>query len=461
MSTLKLNKAQIGKSVTDANNFTFVSDENAQSLKLNRGTINNEISQVLGLDNSHNLSISGNLTVTGSVNVPTAITGDNDTTVANGAYTKNQLDALMKYYGNIETFASAATNNGDGTKIVFDSSGNAYWAMMNWVSGTQSAVYKLTPTGSISTIASVTAYNADQTDLILDGSGNLYWAVVNYHNGSSHNLTSYVYKITPSGTLTTLASVSTSGALGTSLAFDASGYLYWAVSNTYNGVTHLLTSYVYKINTTTGALSTFASVNTTGGRGTSLIFDSLGNLYWSISSYYNTTLASYSTPSYVYKITSGGVLTTFASASTIGSTGSSLAFDSLGNLYWAITNFYDGAIFNLTSYVYKITPAGALSTFASQATNGGFGTFLLIDSSDNVYWAISNNYNGTTYNLASNVKKITSTGAKTTIGKQNTSGGSGTALAFDTSKNLYWAIGNANNGTTTSLISYLNILYKE
>jgi hypothetical protein len=165
-----------------------------------------------------------------------------------------------------------------------------------------------------------------------------------------------------------------------------------------------LTSYVYKI-TPAGTLTTFASVATSGGTGTSLIFDSTGNLYWAVNNYYNGT--TYNQTSYVFKITPAGTLTTFASQATIGAQGTSLVFDSTGNLYWAVSNNFNGTTWTLTSYVYKITPAGTKTTFASAATNGAFGTSLIFDSTGNLYWAVNNQYNNTTYNQTSYIYTMT------------------------------------------------------
>jgi hypothetical protein len=45
--------------------------------------------------------------------------------------------------------------------------------------------------------------------------------------------------------MTTFASQATTGASGTSLAFDASGNLYWAQSYAHNGTTYSINSYLH------------------------------------------------------------------------------------------------------------------------------------------------------------------------------------------------------------------------
>jgi hypothetical protein len=97
---------------------------------------------------------------------------------------------------------------------------------------------------------------------------------------------------------------------------------------------------------------------------------------------------------------------TYQQIATIGAVGNAIAFDSAGNLYLAITNHYNGSSYNLTSYVYKITPAGSMTTFASIATNGANEGRLILDTNKNLYWAITNIYNGSTYNLNSYIYRF-------------------------------------------------------
>jgi hypothetical protein len=277
------------------------------------------------------------------------------------------------------------------------------------------------------------------TALAFDSSGNLYWAVTPYYDGTTYSLTSYVYKITPNGMITTFASQATTGAVHTALQFDSSGNLYWSV------ILHDVdvTSYVYKI-TSGGTKTTFASQVISGAApvATDLIFDSSGNLYWVITVSNNNTDWSTRT-SYLYKITSGGTKTEFATHSGNGVRGTSLAFDTSGNLYWAVTNYYNGTTFNHTSYVYKITSGGTKTTFASQATNGAMGTSLVFDSSGNLYWAIANVYDSSaeTNNTNSYIYKITSGGTKTTFTARMLTGCMSTSIKYDSLGNLFWFVG--------------------
>jgi hypothetical protein len=202
----------------------------------------------------------------------------------------------------------------------------------------------------MTTFASAVGNGATSTDLKFDTIGNLYWAITNQEFSATYTQTSYVYKITPAGSMTTFASVVTTGGSGTSLVFDASGNLYWAVTNWFNGTTYNLTSYVYKI-TPAGSMTTFSSVATIGAVRTSLISDSNGNMYWAVSNYYNAT--TYNLTSFVYKIGLNGSLTTFASNLSTGAQGCSLASDVFGNLYLTNGSYYNGTTYNLNSYIYR------------------------------------------------------------------------------------------------------------
>ena len=351
-------------------------------------------------------------------------------------------------------FASVSTTGANGTAIAADSNGNIFWAISNHYNGTTynltSYVYKVDSQGNVSTFASASTSGATWTDLTFDSSGNLYWAVNNHYNGTTYNLTSYVYKITPQGDMTTFASVSTEGAQGVSLAWDTSGNLYWAIANRTNGSNFNRTHYVYKI-TPEGSRSTFASVTVVGGSGTSIVFGPDGNLYWAITARWNGS--NYNLTGYVYKITPQGDMTTLASAPTQGSMATSLAVDSDNNIYWAVSNNYSGG-YGLTSYVYKVDQSGTITTFARETTQGAYGTALRWDSSGNLCWAINNSYNGSSFSLTSYLYRLTKS-TKYLFLSAPTSSAYGTALAFDSAGNLCWAISNFRDSSTYDKTSYM------
>jgi len=284
--------------------------------------------------------------------------------------------------------------------------------------------------GFVNGTGTAASFNSPDS-LVSDTSGNIY--VFDVTNGA-------IRKITSSQVVTTFALLTS----GSGIAIDSSGNLF--VSR--GGLITKITS--------SGASSTFAGSTTTGnsdGTGTAATFssiwgitvDSSDNLYVTDSGNHN-----------IRKITSSGVVTTFA-GSTAGTSGSangtgtaatfyypaSLAFDSSNNLF--VTEFGNHMI-------RKITSSGVVTTFAGSTTSGsadGTGTAatfltplgIVIDSNDSMY--VVDKYNHM-------IRKITSAGVVTTIIGTTTSGntnGVGTAallnfptgIAKDSSGNLYIA----------------------
>ena len=207
--------------------------------------------------------------------------------------------------------------------------------------------------------------------------------------------------------------------------------------------------------TTTGVVSILAGASAfhsfADGTGTAakfnspqaLVADSSGNVY--VADRGNNRIR---------KITSAGVVTTFAGSATLGTangTGTAATFsrpsaitiDSSGNLY-VIDAF-------AATQIRKITPAGVVTSFAGQVgvtgSTDGTGTAarfggiqgIAIDSSDNLYVTDTSNFK---------IRKITSAGVVTTFAGSGTTGtldATGTAASFqnisnitvDSSGNLY------------------------
>ncbi len=395
MSSIKVNTSQIGSSPNTSDHFYVKSNGNG-TLDFVRGTLELPTSTLLSVDESDNIDIPHDVIANECI-VPAANFSNPSEAVNVESF--NSLGAGTDYNYHVTSsaeYAMPAVHIDDtsyGSAIVMDSSGNIYWAVASTYqnvsyNGNTSYVYKITPDGNITTFASQVLDGPYATDLVIGGDGSIYWAILSSHKlPEDYNHTSYIYKITPGGTKTTFASQSGVGAQDTALVFDSSGNLYWALVYSYDGSTRALTAYVYKI-TPEGTNTQFASQATIGSIGTSLVFDSNGNLYWAIVNNYNGT--TYSQTSYVYKITPGGTLTTFASQATTGGFRTDLIFDSSGNLYWAINNYYSGTTYTQTSYVYKITPGGTKTTFASQIFYGALTTALAIDSNGVLYWAVGN-----------------------------------------------------------------------
>jgi sugar lactone lactonase YvrE len=211
-----------------------------------------------------------------------------------------------------------------------------------------------------------------------------------------------------------------------------------------------------------GGQATSAEINNQYG----ITLDGSGNLY--IADQVNNRIR---------KITTAGIISTIAGNGTLGYSGdggqatvaelnlpTSLAFDASGNLY----------IGDLGNYcVRKITTAGIISTFAGTGTGGYSGdggqataaklnqpSGIACDAFGNIYIADDFNYR---------VRKVTTSGIITTIAGNGTTGFSGDGgqataaelglpgeVAFDASGNLY-IVDSGNNRirkvTTTGIIS--------
>jgi hypothetical protein len=295
------------------------------------------------------------------------------------------------------------------------------------------------------------------TSVAVDTASNIY--VADFGNNT-------VRKITPAGTVTTLAgNAGVSGSAngtGTNALFNQpAGVAVDSAGNVY--VADYGNSAIRKI-TQAGVVSTLAgsagNPGSANGTGTNAFFnqpcgvavDSAGNVY--VADYGNQTIR---------KITSAGVTSTLAgSVGNFGSTDATgtnalfyepeaVAVDNAGNVYVADT---------ANATIRKITPAGAVTTIAGFAGNfgstNGTGTNaqfyqpegVAVDSATNLY--VADYFNNT-------IRKITPGGAVTTLvgatGQSGNVDGSGTnalfsspeGIAADISGKIY--VADAGNGT--------------
>jgi uncharacterized repeat protein (TIGR03803 family) len=250
--------------------------------------------------------------------------------------------------------ALAQASNGNFYGTTYDGGSNVFYG----------TVFKITPTGTLTTLYSFCSQSG-----CTDGS-NPMAALVQASNGNFYGTTSTggangggtVFKITPSGKLTTLHSFNSTDYPTARLVQATDGNFYGTTSG--GGANGYGT--VFKM-TPSGTLTTLHSFDGTDGglplRG--LVQASNGN-------FYGTTGGGHGT---VFKITPSGTLTTlysFCSQSGCAdgdqpSAGLIQATD--GNFYG--TTYFGGANGPYDGTVFKITPSGMLTTLHSFNSGGG------------------------------------------------------------------------------------------
>src|SRR5437773_76309 len=391
--------------------------------------------------------------------------------IALGARAQSNYPA--PYYFN--TFAgNAYGGNGTGSQAIFaypyatavDGAGNVYVAdTYNYT------VRKITPAGVVTTLAGLAGEDGS-TDgtgsyarfsylfgIAVDGAGNVYVT----------DLSNTIRKITPAGVVTTLAG--TPGVHGSAdgtgsaaqfwqpwrIAVDSAGIVY--VADQANSTIRKITP-AGVVTTIAGAAGMFGSADGSGSAARfnapdGIAVDSSGNLY--VADTLNSTIR---------KITSTGVVTTLAGTpGGIGSadgTGSAARFNYPDALTVAGTTVYVADTYNST--IRKVTSAGVVTTFAGTAgvpgSTDGTGNAAQLDhpfgvaadKAGNVYVADT---------LNSTIRKITSAGVVTTLagtpGVIGSADGSGSAAQFfyafavavDGVGNVY--VGDTNNFTVRKI----------
>jgi len=220
--------------------------------------------------------------------------------------------------------------------MAFDSAGNLYvvdYVILDGDMVGNAAIFKITPNGTLTIFASRVSY---ASSLTVDKAGNLF--VADYDHG-------VIYKYKPTGSRATFASGLHHPA---GMAFNSTGNLF-VVDNSagmYQG--HI---YEYKPN---GSRGIFAVLEPSD-RPADLAFDSMANLLMADLS------------GNIYKYNLSGVLrphrrTTFGS---VPNSAQSLASDSAGNLLVVDPGGVSSAGSVIPNAIYKFTPQGARSTFAS------------------------------------------------------------------------------------------------
>ncbi|MCX6208838.1 MAG: hypothetical protein NTZ59_04895 [Bacteroidetes bacterium] len=223
---------------------------------------------------------------------------------------------------------------------------------------------------------------ATPAGLVFDGTGNLY--VAQY--AASGN----IIKVNTSGVVTTFTQSTI--IFPTSIVSDGSGNLYVNRSN--------LGVLIQKVNSA-GIVSTY--VGGGGSQNWGIARDVSSNFY---------VLRSGASGA-INKISPSITLTTFVTGLNAPNTFGSLAFDAAGDLYVAYN-----------SIVYKITPAGVVSTLATLSVSNI--NSLAIDATGNIF--LGGSFSG--------IYKVTPTGTVSAVAGLNSLSNI-YGLAFDASGNLY------------------------
>lgn len=282
-------------------------------------------------------------------------------------------------YGDVTTFAglgSPGTNTGFNgpAGVVTDNAGNLYVSDANL-----NLIRKVTPDGTVTTFAgggngvpgsvdgigTLARFN-NPGQLAIDAAGNIYVADTDNH---------LIRKITPDAEVTTYAGTGQQGSDNgprnqasfykpTGIVIDASGNIF---------VSDLSASLIRKI-TPAGIVSVFAggfySPVLVNGNGTSASFfgpwtlaiDAAGNLY--VADYNNVVIR---------KITPAADVSTFAGTGQSGSSnGNGQALSASFTNLFSVAVDASGNIYTGDGYsIRKITPSGAISTFAGSLSGSG------------------------------------------------------------------------------------------
>jgi len=364
--------------------------------------------------------------VTGTLNLPVGITVDSSGNV----YVSRVSHIIQKItsVGVVTTFAGNGTSgsaDGTGTNATFnvtggvavDSAGNVYVAEQ-----TGNRVRKITPAGVVSTFAS--SINS-ATAIAIDSSNNLY--VTGFSNG-------LISKITPAGVVTSF--------VGGTAGYSDGGWFFEPVGLSVNSIGEIFVAdknnHRIRRILPVGVATTFAgsgTIGATNATGTSATFyfpqatavDSAGNVY-----------VADSTNRQIRRISSGGVVITFAGSTTSGfadGTGTNATFntpvgitvDSTGNVHVCDIGNHN---------IRRIVPGGVVTSLAGSrtatfadgvGTNASFNTpsGIVADIYGNVYVADTNNHR---------IRRVTSDGTVTTLAGQATAGyadGIGTNAQFN------------------------------
>jgi len=351
----------------------------------------------------------------------------------------------------------------DGNFYGTTSGGGAYESCSGFCGGT---VFKITPKGTLATLHSFAGANdsGPLAGLVQAADGNFYGTTQG--GGASSNCANgcgTVFKITPKGTLTTLHSFDGTDGSGpvAGLIQATDGNFYGTTFGGGTGSNSCIgCGTVFKI-TPTGALTTLHSFGAIDGSrpAAELVQGTDGN-------FYGTTFGGNCANSCgtVFKITPKGTLTTLRNFDMIDGHG---YYPSAGLIQGTDGNFYGttsagGASSNCANgcgTVFKITPRGTLTTLHSfDGTDGSGPETAMVQATDGKFYGITTNGGNFTCNAPNGcgtIFNITPAGTLTTVHSFDYADGVPTGwLIQSTDGNFYgtnWAGGAYGYGTVFSL----------
>jgi uncharacterized repeat protein (TIGR03803 family) len=343
------------------------------------------------------------------------------------ATTGGTLTTLYSFITTIAGYPNGLIQGSDGNFYGTTSSGN-----------TGNSIFKMTPGGALSTLASLDKYNLlyPNGGLVQGSDGNFYGTT---NDGDGSNGNGKIFGVTPTGTVITLFSFNhTNGAVPEpGLVQGIDGEFYGTTK--YGGASGDGTA--FKI-TPAGTLTTLVSFNNNSFPG-GLYFLINGAMVQGMDdNFYGTIHGGNGS---IFKMTPAGALTNlFTFNSTIGSNPSSLIKGNDGNFYCV----GQGANTGFTSVaVFKLTPAGTLTTLVTASDSGGYSAAYapLTQGSDGNFYGTTQ-YGGNPLTNYGTIFMASPSGTLTTFAPFNGNNGSNpqTALVQGNDGNFY---GVANGGS--------------
>ena len=277
----------------------------------------------------------------------------------------------------------ATSGLGSPGGLVFDSTGNIFGTASDSRNvGAKATIFKLTPTGTLSRVATLGTNTYPSDGLTIDASGTLYG--VTPFAQSQYGSYGSVFKVTSAGVATTLATFNnTNGAYpAAQVTLDAAGNIYGTTQNGGLGFNQYNNGYgtVFKISTT-GVFTTLTdSLPGANPRG-KLAIDGSGNIFGTTSG------------GYIWKMSSAGAFTTLArfngsNGLGVGPAGG-LLLDAAGNLFGTTVGGGDTVLGPNTGVgtVFEYTAAGVLKTLATFNNDNGYSpeAGLTADAAGNLY----------------------------------------------------------------------------